>query len=392
MTSRTDPLGAFCPFVEVRIEGAPSGPLAGLTFAAKDIFDVAGFRTGAGNPDWLATHGPAGAHSFAVQALLEAGASLIGKTLTDELAYGMTGRNFHYGAPINPAAPDRITGGSSSGSASAVAGEAADVALGSDTGGSVRIPASYCGIYGMRPTHGRIPLDGVVALAPSFDTVGWFARHAALLERAGRVLLRATGAPAKFTRLLAADDLFAAADPGVADALGAVVEEAARVVGRPAGVTVCATSLDAWAREFRTILAGQAWASDGAWIERVRPRFGPDVQGRFEAASKVSEAAFATARQLQDEVARRMESLLAGGAVMVLPTAPGPAPAREASLESLTQARYVTHRFTCLAPLAALPQVSIPAASVAGGPVGISFMAARGADEMLLALASALSD
>ena len=205
-----DPLGAFCRHVDIRVDGATVGPLAGLTFAAKDIYDVGGHTCCCGNPDWLATHPPAERTATAVTALLAAGATLVGKTLTDELAFSLNGENDHYGTPVNPAAPDRIPGGSSNGSASAVAGELVDTALGSDTGGSVRAPASYCGIYGIRTSHGAIPLDGVMPLAPSFDTVGWFARDAEMLERVGGVLL-GDGAATPPRRLLYVEDAFARA-------------------------------------------------------------------------------------------------------------------------------------------------------------------------------------
>ena len=176
--SIADPFNAFVPGSAVHIKGASDGPLAGLKFAAKDIYDVAGFVTGGGNPDWARTHAPAENHAPVIQTLLDAGATLVGKTITDELTRGILGSNAHYGTPVNPRAPDRFPGGSSSGSACAVAGGLVDFALGSDTGGSVRIPASFCGIFGLRPTHGRIPLEGVMQQAPSFDTVGWFADDA----------------------------------------------------------------------------------------------------------------------------------------------------------------------------------------------------------------------
>ncbi|MDQ2103939.1 amidase family protein, partial [Azospirillum isscasi] len=184
-----DPLNAFVPHGLSEIPGAADGPLAGLRFAVKDLFHIAGLPTGAGNPDWLRTHEVPQETAPAVRRLLDAGARVAGKTLTDELAWSLAGENAHYGTPENPKAPGRIPGGSSSGSASAVAGGAVDFAIGTDTGGSIRLPASYCGLYGLRPTHGAVPLDGSVPLAPSFDTVGWFAREAALLRRVGAVLL-----------------------------------------------------------------------------------------------------------------------------------------------------------------------------------------------------------
>ena len=191
MSKLPDPLNAFCSHSTAALKGAPGGPLAGLTFAAKDLFDIAGHVTGAGNPDWLRLHTPAPRTAPVVQTLLDAGADMVGKTHTDELSRGIFGENAHYGTPTNPRAPGRVPGGSSSGSAAAVAGGLVDFALGTDTGGSVRIPASFCGIFGIRPTHGRLSLDGVVGQAPSFDTVGWLARDADLLARVGAVLLKA---------------------------------------------------------------------------------------------------------------------------------------------------------------------------------------------------------
>src|SRR5438093_9304209 len=157
-----DNLGAFCRHTHVAVKGTGAGPLANLVFGLKDIYDVAGHKTGFGSPDWLATHSPAARTAPSVQVLLDAGADLVGKTHNDELTYSLTGENAHYGTPINVNAPGRIPGGSSSGSAAAVAGGLVDFAVGSDTGGSVRAPASFCGIYGIRPTHGRVSLEAHV--------------------------------------------------------------------------------------------------------------------------------------------------------------------------------------------------------------------------------------
>jgi amidase len=384
-------LGALVPHGKIRVEGAKSGPLGGLTFMAKDLFDVAGHRTSAGNPDWLETHPAARAHAWAVEALLDAGATLTGKTITDELAYGLTGRNAHYGAPINPAAPDRITGGSSSGSVSAVAGKLADFALGSDTGGSVRIPASYCGVFGLRPTHGRIPTTGVVDLAPSFDTVGWFARDAPLMERIGRVLLRAKQADANPSRLIIGEDLFAAADPEVAAAVQPLLAKAKTFIRRTESARIFSGDPADWREAFRLLQAREAWEADGAWITKHKPKLGPDVQERFDIASKVTDTQLEGPRRLREEVSAAMAALLADGAVLCLPTSPVPAPKRDASLERLGDVRLRTMAVTCIAGLARLPQISVPAGSVGDAPVGLSFIAARGEDMLLLALARTIA-
>ena len=210
----------------MRIVGAPGGPLAGLAFAAKDLFDVAGHPTGAGNPDWERTHPVPTRHAWAVQRLLDQGATLIGKTVTDELSLGILGENAFYGTPVNSCAPDRVAGGSSSGSAAAVAAGLCDTALGTDTGGSVRVPASFCGVYGIRPTHGRLPLAGMMPQAPSSDTTGWFARDAPTFARVSGVMLGESIAAARPSQLIVAVDAFgldAVLDQLFSEAVGAVL-------------------------------------------------------------------------------------------------------------------------------------------------------------------------
>src|SRR3954468_6247495 len=185
-------LGAFVPGQRFRIAGRAGGPLSGLTFAAKDLFDVAGRPTGGGNPDWARTRELPTRHAWAVQTLLDAGADLIGKTITDEVSLGILGENPFEGTPTNPRAPGHVPGGSSAASAAVVAAGICDIALGTDTGGSVRVPASFCGIYGIRPTHGRLDLTGMMAPAPRSDKAGCFGRDAATFARASSVMLGET--------------------------------------------------------------------------------------------------------------------------------------------------------------------------------------------------------
>src|SRR3989442_3232505 len=212
----------FVPGPPVRIAGAPRGPLTGLTFAGKDLFDVAGHPTGGGNPDWARQHPVPTRHAWAVQRLLDAGATLIGKTVTDEVSLGILGENPFDGTPLNPKAPDRVPGGSSSGSASAVAQGLCDVALGTDTGGSVRVPASFCGLYGIRPTHSRLDLNRMMAQAPSSDTTGWFARDAKTFARVSEVMLCEPIPTSLPTPLVLAGGPVGFADAETAAALGPV--------------------------------------------------------------------------------------------------------------------------------------------------------------------------
>jgi amidase len=385
-----DDIGAFCRHSHVAMKGAGAGPLAGLTFGVKDIFDIAGHRTGFGSPEWFATHPAAARTAPTVQRLLDAGAEMIGKTHTDELTYSLNGENAHYGTPVNVNAAGRIPGGSSSGSAAAVAAGLCDFALGSDTGGSVRAPASYCGVYGIRPTHGRVSLEGACPLARSFDTAGWFARDAALLERVGRVLLgeERAGTPG---RVLVAQDAFDLAGKAVTEALQPALDKLGTVARATEAFTVAAEALPQWFQVFRLLQGAEVWAQHGAWVNRVKPDLGPGVKQRIEWTSTISARDVGPAKATREEIARRMNNALAGNAVLALPTVPGIALPRNAPPAETEDFRGRAMSLLCIAGLARLPQINLPLARLDGCPLGLSLVAARGGDMMLLALAKALS-
>jgi amidase len=380
-----DHLGAFCAHTHVERAGAERGPLHGLTFGLKDIFDVAGHRTGFGSPDWLATHDHAMSTATVATRLLEAGAHLSGKTHTEEMAFSLTGENAHYGTPINPAAPNRVPGGSSSGSAAAVAGGLVDFAIGSDTGGSVRAPASFCGIYGMRPTHGRISLDGACPLAPIFDTVGWFARDAALLAHVGDVLLG--GTPSSPGRVWLATDAFDLALPDAADALAPAVARVTALLGDAEPVTVSNEGLPAWFDVFRVLQYDDIWTTHRSWITRVRPTFGPQVGPRFDAVAQVQPHEVTVMRERRTEITARLDALLAENAVLLLPTVPDIAPLLKLPPADTVAFRERALALLCIAGLGGLPQVTLPFGTLNGCPIGVSLIAARGNDEMLLNIA-----
>jgi len=387
-----DTFNSFVRETHAELAGAAHGPLAGLTFGAKDIYDVQGHRCTFGNPTWLATHAPAPHTAVAVRQLVAAGATLVGKTQTAELTYSLNGENIHYGSVLNPNAPGRDTGGSSSGSAAATAAGLVDFALGSDTGGSVRLPASFCGLYGMRPSHGRVSLEGACPLGPSFDTAGWFARDAALFEKVGRVLLGDDAPAAVPGRLLLAADAFERAGGTVGDALQGAVAKVESVLGKAESVTVATEGLDDWGMNvFRVIQAHEAWQSLGAWITEHQPQLGPGVKERFGWASTVDRGMLLAAASKREEIARRMERLLAGNAVLVLPTSPGIAPRIGAPSAEIDDFRARALAILCIGGLARLPQVTLPLATLDGCPLGLSLVAGRGNDTMLLALARKLA-
>ncbi len=380
-----DKLGAFCRHTHVELNGAPNGALAGLSFGLKDIFDVAGHKTGFGCPDWLRTHDAARVHSVVAKKLLDAGAALAGKTHTEEMAFSLTGENAHYGTPTNVAAPGHVPGGSSSGSAAAVAGKLVDFAIGSDTGGSVRGPASFCGIYGIRPTHGRISLEGVCPLAPGFDTCGWFARDPVTLARVGEVLLG--GKAANHGRVLLAQDAFALAMPDAQQALQPALERVYKVLGKAERVTVSSEGLNDWFEVFRVIQFAEIWETHREWVTRVKPNFGIAIGKRFEAVAKVTPAEVAQMKPKREELAARLDKLLAGNAVMLLPSVPDVAPLLNCPHDQTTAFRERAMGMLCISGIGRLPQVSLPLATVNGLPLGLSLVAARGNDEMLLQLA-----
>ena len=379
----TNPVSPFCsPLVTLPATG--SGVLDGMRFAMKDVFDIAGHVTGCGNPDWLRSHAPATHTASVITALQAAGAKMLGKTMTDELAYSLNGENYHYGTPPNPRAPKRIPGGSSSGSAAAVALDLVDVALGTDCGGSIRLPSSFCGLFGLRPTHGRVATDGLVPLARSFDTVGWFASSADHLRRVGQVLLgddRETLTP---HRLVIAADLFDLLDAPERAALRAALDRLKTHFDEVIEVTVGDGMLDLLMQSFRTLQAAEIWHEHGDWITREKPAFGPGVQQRFDNTARITADDVARAQAVRDSLRLRLDQLLTPGTVLCLPSAPTIAPLRNTAVDALEEFRGKAMRMLCLAGLAGTPQVSIPVTQFDDAPLGVSLMMRRGADRALL--------
>ena len=379
-----DPYGAFCTDTDAYLEGAVDGPLAGLTFAAKDIFDVAGHVTGGGNPDWKAAQAPAAGTAPHVERLVAAGATMVGKTITDEITRGILGENAHDGTPVNPRAPGRVAGGSSSGSAAAVAGGLVDFALGSDTGGSVRVPASFCGLYGMRTTHGRLSLDGMLPQAASFDTVGWFARDAEMFARVAAVLFETDIPDARPTRMIVAEDAFEVADAAVADALQMAIARVGDRIGDVASARLSENGLDVWRQIQQPLQSCEAWETIRDWVDRCNPRFAWDVAMRLAEAARITDETIDEARKGRAAVQARMAELLQPGAVVCLPTTPFPAPEAGLRQSEMWDRRQRIITLTCLGGLLGAPQINLPLVEVEGLPVGLSLLAAPGADELLI--------
>jgi amidase len=326
-----------------------------------------------------------------VQTLLDAGATLIGKTITDEVSLGILGENAFDGTPLNTSAPDRVPGGSSSGSAAAVAAGVCDTALGTDTGGSVRVPASFCGLYGIRPTHGRLDLSGMLPQAPSSDTTGWFTRDAATFARVSSVLLGEPIPDALPSRLIVAVDAFGFADADVAAALRPMVDRLAALIGSVRDEVMAPQGLSVWARAQRTLQPVEAWNTFRPWVERDNPRMAFNVARGLVTGAMIGEAERGWAELMRQEARGRMAYLLQPGTILCLPTTPFPAPKKGLPLPVLGPLR---DRISCLCShggLTGVPQVSLPGAEVDGLPIGLSIVGSRGSDATLVAVARTLT-
>lgn len=419
MAAQRDPLNAFLDMPEVPVPHAGSGPLAELTLAVKDIFDVAGYVSGWGNPQKAAEAQAATRTTPAVQQLLDAGARFVGKTQTDELAFSLIGHNAHFPQPVNPAASDRVTGGSSSGSAAAVAGGLADIAIGSDTGGSIRAPASFCGLVGLRTTYGRIPLDGAMPLAPSFDTFGWFARDIGTYETVAGVLLGFSPSPlwgesdgeagrgegnssSTPTPALRADpplkgegklrpirlpalDAFLLGAPEATE-----YRRMAGVVTGVLGEAEPAPSLGHKIEDlywcFRRLQAYEAWASHGRWISERDRGLGPGVKERFQFGSTIAAETVSLEEKRRAGFRAELAEMLGDDGVIVLPTVPGAAPLKSLSFDATQAYRERALHLLCISGLSGLPQITLPLGSVDGAPFGISLLGPAGSDLALIRL------
>lgn len=384
-------LDAWAAHARFKWQTSNSGPLAGLPFAVKDCIDIAGYPTGQGHPGWLAASEPASETAPPVSRLLDAGAVYVGKTQMDELGWSLNGVNHHYGIPLNPRAPDRIPGGSSSGSATLVAAGIVPFSLGADGGGSVRVPSSYCGLIGIRPTVGRVPWHGGDE-SSSLATVGWLAQDLDVFMRVSSVLLDGPVPPRPPSRLFRADDLFAEVDPGVEAALSEVTDRITNLCGGATGVDVAEGQLSEWRETYRVLQARNFWKNYGTWVSETHPVLGPDIAARFEMAAAVDDDRVAEAAATRKRICRRVWDLLDGDAVLVAPTTPGAALPRTSSISELEARRAQALKLTCTAGLATVPQLSLPLAELDGCPLGISLIAARGNEEILLQLARELKE
>jgi amidase len=367
---------------------AGSGSLAGLRLGVKDLFHIAGLPTAAGNPDWLASHAIPEHTSPVVTQLLDAGAELIGKTQTDELAYSLNGLNIHYGAPINPRSPERLPGGSSSGSAVAVAAGDIDIGLGTDTGGSIRVPASYNGLFGIRTSHGLISSEQMVPLAPLFDTVGWLTRDAKTLAQVGEVLLP-DNLPRNFEHSSLRIAVLLPLQNGAlwTPSHQAWLKEQPMLQGfKP--IVLNSDWLTRASQCFRTLQGRSIWQTHGEWISQNQPTFAPDIHARFQWCATLTDADKSAAEIERASLQMDIDDWFSGDVdLILLPTTPGAAPLLGADAKWMDTYRSQLMGLTAPAGLAGLPQVHLPVLTDQGAPCGVSLLGKRGSDKALLQLA-----
>ena len=372
-----------------------NGPLDGLSFAVKDTIDVAGFKTGCGNPTWRDSHPAAVVHAVCVEQLLHTGARCIGKTISDEMAFSLLGENYFYGTPLNARAPDRVPGGSSSGSASAVACGLVEFALGTDTGGSTRVPASNCGIWGFRPSHDFISVAGVNPLAPSFDTVGILARSADVLAKVGLALLAAPVSQRKPAMIHVIGEAFALADADVQDALSTPLrrlrEKFGDIVRESSLKQIVADEASHSFARWTEIFCMNQWAEIesclGKWIASAKPEFGPEIAASFQLMDQLDRRRVGEAVERREECYRSLQEFLGPDDLLCIPTTPALAPRKgEPPRRSSSGSGYYprTLSLTSIAGMGRLPQVSMPIAEANGVPIGLSFLARHGEDSFLL--------
>lgn len=365
---------------EFTLKPHSSGKLDNLTFAVKDVYNIKDYKNTAGNPKWFETHAPSNKTARALTMLLEEGATLSGITITDELMFSLNGENIHYGTPVNPIDMNRIPGGSSSGSAVAVAAGLVEFSIGTDTGGSVRLPSSYCGVYGMRPSHNDVPIEQVIPLAPSFDTVGWMARDLETLIKVGDVLLPKATTP-KIDKILLEEQCWSFVQEPYQTILKDVVEN---LPFEKTYINVTEGDLSEWSNLFKTIQGKEAWDIHGEWIEKYNPPFAPAIADRFKKASEVTKEDYEAAKRKQNEIILKMCGILSNDTILIVPTTATAAPLKGEDASSVEKTRAQALKINSIAGLAELPQVTVPIQTDDGLSIGLSLIAGKHFDRSLL--------
>ena len=383
-----DHLQAFMRFNHIALKGKEKGLLSDYVFAVKDVFQIKGSTYSNGHPKWLETHGPDEFTSSAIRKTLAAGADLVGKTVCDELCYSISGENWHYGSPINPHDPHRLAGGSSGGTGVAVAGDLVDFAFGSDCLGSVRVPASYNGILGIRPTFDRIANDGEAPYCESMDVLGYVAKDPQAFKDLSDILLGADEETISYSKLLIAKDCFEGVGIEVKAALEPAIEFIKERIDRVEEVTFGEETLQQWVKTFQTVQGYEVWESYGGWIKKYNPTPPPGQKGRLHTASQITLEEYENALKEKEEIEEKIEEMIQPDTLLCLPTAASIAPLKRAGLEAINQHRAQSSALLCISPLSGTPQVTLPLVKMQKMPLGLSLIGAKGTDRQLVEFAA----
>lgn len=382
-----DPLQAFVRENHIALKGVDNGSLAGLTFAAKDVFKILGSTYGNGHPEWLRTNSPDDFTASLITRLLESGADLVGKTVCDELCFSISGENWNYGSPLNPHDPRRFAGGSSSGSGAAAAGGLVDFSLGSDCLGSVRVPASYNGVLGLRPTYKRVPNDGEAPYCESMDVLAYMADNPNVFKKISEVILeedKEDKKEVKYKKLIIAEDCFNAVDKDVKAALMPAIDYIKKDLSSVEEIEISPNGLDQWVDIFKIIQGYEVWESYGGWIKKYNPRLSRGPKQRLKRASKITLQQYKNAYSKRRAIIERVNNLVSDGGLLCLPTASSIAPLRNDPLKEINHKRKQSSSLLCISPLTGTPQLTLPMVKKDKMPLGISLIGEKDTDLSLV--------
>ena len=359
-----------------------TGTLKNLNFLVKDMCKVKDHRTSCGNPDFYQKCLPADDYAPFLKEILEAGATLKGITICDEFFYSLIGENSHYGTPANLNAPGCVPGGSSSGSAAALTTNLYDFSIGSDTGGSVRVPASFCGLFGIRPTHNRINTEGVYPMAPSFDTLGWFAKDIDIFKNIGSVLLNSNEKTKfSFKEFVIAEDILELASPKIIKLFNNYINDKFPEIKK---IRLSKRNKEEIADNFRILQGGEIKENIIPWILENKPKISPEINKRIEMAMKITTNEINEAQKFREKLKVEIDKSLPKEIIALFPTTPFSSPKYGQSDDQLGSYRKKLMEFTSIAGMTSRPQISVPKFKDNTGPIGISLLGWQYSDEILL--------
>ncbi len=372
------------------LKSGKSGPLSGITFVVKDNIAISGHVSSFGSSRWRETHGKSTQNASVISKISDNGGDIVGLAKLDQLTFSLVGNISEGEPPINPLYPDRFTGGSSSGTVSAVAGGIAQVGIGTDTGGSIRVPAAACGLYALRPSHGMIDCSGILPLAESFDTVGIVSMNIELIKKTFNVIRSDQKLfDVKVKRVILPADILKTASEEV----GKVVNEAAIRIAKALGASLAENNFERFlnvqfADLFTRMQGREIWGSHSAWIVQNEQFLFPDVRMRLRRAEqfyKMPGEEIEADRQVRNKYTEDLSKYLGNDAIVVLPIMYGLPPKRNASDDELLEFRKMALRFTSPAGLSGFPEAVMPVKSARTGlTYGAGILGPKGSDLSLL--------